>query len=276
MEKPRVYDNEGSRNTRKNIMTPFYTADNITLWNDDIMNMTEQGTTNANLVITSPPYNIGIEYDTHNDEGEWKDYTAFTQNWLEVLYAITDQQCRLAINVPMSKTKGGRHPVLAMLTNEALKAGFNYFTTLIWNKDQVANRTTWGSFQSANAPHIVPPTEAVLIIHKGEWQRHGGTSTITKLDFVEATYGLWNIKPVNKAGNWDHPAGFPIELPRRLIQLLSYKEDTIYDSFAGAGTTLEAALTAGRKAVGTEVSKTYCQTIVERIQQNCQPGLWKT
>lgn len=140
---------------------------------------------------------------------------------------------------------------------------------IIWNKAASASPSTaWGSFMSASNPILRDVHEYILIFSKGDYRResNGKKNTITKEEFMEWTKSIWTMK-AESARRIGHPAPFPEELPHRLIQLYSFKDDIVLDPFVGSGTTALAALKDGRKYVGYDISKEYVQLAENRINR---------
>jgi site-specific DNA-methyltransferase (adenine-specific) len=107
--------------------------------------------------------------------------------------------------------------------------------------------------------------EYVIVASKGAYRRSRiGRDTITKDEFMEATTSIWNIKPAS-AKRVGHPAPFPVELPKRLIELYSFEGDLILDPFVGSGTTAVAAIESGRHFVGYDNDASYLEIARTRI-----------
>jgi site-specific DNA-methyltransferase (adenine-specific) len=245
----------------------------IKIINEDVLSADLSGLPPINLVVTSPPYNVGIEYDKHVDTMTYDEYLIWCEKWLRRMYDVMAEDGRICINIPFSitpehlnKKKGAEdinYPVAADYTEICQKIGFKYYRTIIWQK-MGSNKTCWGSWRSARAPFIIDPNECILVFYKNQWKRKDtGTSTVAGKDFMTYIKNLWTMNPETRS---KHPAAFPIELPKRCIQLLSYKEDTIMDCFLGSGTTGEAAVRYGRNFVGVEMSKDYYAMAKERIE----------
>jgi site-specific DNA-methyltransferase (adenine-specific) len=245
----------------------------INLINEDVLNADLSSIPPINLIVTSTPYNVGIEYDKHVDTMTYAEYLVWCEKWLKRMYDILAQDGRICINIPFSVTpihlnevKGEEdinYPVIADYTKICEKLGFKYWRTLVWDKN-LSNKTCWGSWRSASAPFMRDPSEAILVFYKSQWKRTTkGTSTISGKDFMSWTKNVWKIHPETKS---KHPAAFPLELPLQCIKLLSYKEDTICDPFTGSGTTGEAAVREGRNFVGIEMSKDYFADAKLRIE----------
>ena len=219
----------------------------------------------VDITITSPPYNVGIDYANTNDGMPYDKYLNFSKKWLTNVYHWTRPTGRLCLNVGLDKNKSGKRPVCADMTQIALDVGWKYHATIIWNEGSISRRTAWGSWLSASAPHIIAPVEVIIILYKDNWKRdHRGISTITKQEFMDWTNGLWTFNGAKKNG---HPAPYPIKLPDRCIKLFSYVDDVILDPFLGSGTTILAAIQNERKSIGVEISNEYYNMAKKHIQE---------
>ncbi len=221
------------------------------------------------LVVTSPPYNVGIKYENHIDSLSYKDYLNWSARWLEKVYELLKEDGRLCLNIPLDKNKGGMTPVYADIVEVAKRVGLKYQSTIVWNEQNISRRTAWGSWLSASAPYVIAPVEMIVLMYKKQWKKkEKGISDITKEEFIQWTNGMWTFSGESKK-RIGHPAPFPLELPKRCIKLFSYVGDTILDPFSGSGTTLIASYKLGRKAIGTEISEEYFQLSIERIEKEC-------
>lgn len=130
----------------------------------------------------------------------------------------------------------------------------------------ISRRTAWGSWKSASAPVVIAPAELIVVLYKYEWKKTNGSiiSDITGDEFKDWTYGMWTFNGESKK-RIGHPAPFPKELPYRCIKMFSFVDDLVFDPFAGSGTTLIVASNTGRRAVGTELDKGYCELAKNRI-----------
>ena len=222
------------------------------------------------LIVTSPPYNVGIDYSQYQDASAYDDYLAFSRAWLVRALRVLRADGRCCLNIPLDKNKGGSHSVAADLTRLAQELGFRYHTTIVWNEGNISRRTAWGSFQSASAPYIITPVEVIVVFYKKVWRKQRrGVSDITKEEFMAWTNGLWTFNGESKK-RVGHPAPFPLELPRRCIKLFSYVGDAVLDPFLGSGTTLIAAHELARSGIGVEIDPSYCALAVKRIIQERQ------
>lgn len=218
------------------------------------------------LIVTSPPYNVDIKYNSHNDNISYEEYLEFSEVWMSNCYKWSKKQARFCLNIPLDKNKGGQRSVGADLTTLAQKVGWKYHSTIIWNEGNISRRTAWGSWLSATAPYVIAPVELIVILYKEEWKKTNGSriSDITKDEFMQWTNGLWTFSGESKK-RIGHPAPFPLELPYRCIKLFSFVQDIVFDPFTGSGTTLIAANNINRYAVGLEIDTSYCQLAKKRI-----------
>lgn len=245
----------------------IYEADNVKLLHQSVID-TQLVYGSVDLAITSPPYNLDIKYNSYDDTRSYEEYFDFNRRWMTLVYNWLKVDGRFCINIPLDKNRNGREPVTADITQLAKEVGFKYHSTVIWQKNNISNRTAWGSWMSASAPSVLAPVETIIILYKGVWKKTSGSriSTIKRDDFIKWTSGLWNMSPAKKS-KIGHPAPFPLELPHRCINLFSYKNDVVLDPFAGSGTTLVSALLNERRGIGIEIDKSYTDTAIDRIKR---------
>lgn len=214
------------------------------------------------LMVTSPPYNVGKDYDEDLDLDEYLNLlrSVFTET-----YRVIEPGGRVAVNV----ANLGRKPYLPLnhLVGVLLtEVGFLLRGEIIWQKAKAAGGSTaWGSWQSAKNPTLRDVHEYVLVASKASFRRErAGTDTISKEAFLEATMSVWDILP-ESARRVGHPAPFPTELPRRLIELYTFDGDLVLDPFLGSGSTAIAAMETGRHYVGYETDPAYAALAEKRI-----------
>jgi len=222
------------------------------------------------LIITSPPYNVDIKYNSHSDSMSYGEYLDFSRKWMTNCYNWLKKDGRFCLNIPLDKNKGGQQSVGADLTIIAKEVGFKYHSTIVWNEGNISRRTAWGSWLSASAPYVIAPVELIVILYKERWKKTSGSkkSDISKEEFMEWTNGLWTFSGESKK-KIGHPAPFPLELPKRCIKLFSFVGDTVLDPFLGSGSTLIAAYLNNRIGIGIEIDKSYCELAKNRIIKEC-------
>ena len=247
--------------------------ENFTLIHDDVLTTTRVDANSVDLVVTSPPYNVDIQYNSHKDDVSYADYLEFSRKWMSRCFEWLKDDGRFCLNVPLDKNKGGQQSVGADLTTIAKEIGFHYHSTIIWNEGNISRRTAWGSWKSASAPYVIAPVELIVVLYKDKWKKTSGSkvSDIERNEFMDWTNGLWVFNGESKK-RIGHPAPFPIELPRRCVKLFSYVDDVVLDPFSGSGTTLIAAVTNNRKGIGIDVDRKYCELARKRILENTEPA----
>ncbi|MBI2118409.1 MAG: site-specific DNA-methyltransferase [Elusimicrobia bacterium] len=227
-------------------------------------NMKELPKNSIHLMITSPPYNVLKEYD---NDLSLKEYLQLLKNSFKETYRVLINGGRACINV----ANLGRKPYLPLsdyISKMMMDIGFNMRGEIIWNKAASASPSTaWGSWLSAANPILRDIHEYILIFSKGDYNRIGKDkqSSITKEQFMEWTKSIWTMN-AESARRIGHPAPFPEQLPYRLIQLYSFKDDIILDPFMGSGTTAVSAIKSERNFVGYEISKEYITLAENRLK----------
>lgn len=246
----------------------FFQDERVLIINDSVFQTTLINPGSVDLVVTSPPYNVDIKYNSHDDQISYEKYKEFSEKWMSCCYDWLKDDGRFCLNIPLDKNKGGQQSVGADLTTIAKKTGFKYHSTIIWNEGNISRRTAWGSWLSASAPYIIAPVELIVVLYKNTWKKTSGSrkSDISKQDFMDWTNGLWTFNGESKK-KIGHPTPFPVELPQRCIRLFTYKGDTVLDPFMGSGTTLVASYLNDRKGTGIEIDPHYCQIALDRLKK---------
>lgn len=236
------------------------------LIHDDVLTTTLVDANSVDLVVTSPPYNVDIQYNSHKDDVSYADYLEFSKQWMTQCFNWLKDEGRFCLNIPLDKNKGGQQSVGADLTTIAKQIGFQYHSTIIWNEGNISRRTAWGSWKSASAPYVIAPVELIVVLYKKSWKKTNGSkvSDVTREEFMEWTNGMWVFNGESKK-RIGHPAPFPVELPRRCVKLFSYVNDVVLDPFCGSGTTILAAVNNNRKGIGIDVDQKYCELAYKRI-----------
>jgi len=228
-------------------------------------NMEELPDNSVHLMVTSPPYNVGKEYDENLTLTE---YRAFLKRVWKETYRTLVPGGRACINV----ANLGRKPYIplhAFVVEDMLELGFLMRGEIIWNKDTSASPSTaWGSWMSAKNPTLRDVHEYVLVFSKDTFSRenpYGRKSTISRDEFLEFTKSVWTF-PAVSARKIGHPAPFPVELPYRLIQLYTFEGEIVLDPFMGSGQTAIAAIKTKRRYVGYEINPEYVDLAQKRIE----------
>ena len=233
------------------------------IFNKSSENMEELVDNCVSLTVTSPPYNIGKDSDLDLNEDE---YWKMINKVFSETYRVTNSGGRLVVNV----ANLGRKPYIPFskyFTDVLTEIGFIMRGEIIWQKSKGANANfAWGSWLSASNPVIRDIHEYCLVFSKDSMKNsNGGISTIEKDEFMESTLSIWNINP-EKAKKIGHPAPFPVELPKRFINLYSFKDDLVLDPFIGSGTTVVASKLLQRNYVGYEINKDYIEIADKRLR----------
>lgn len=218
----------------------------------------------VHLMVTSPPYVAAKDYD--------QDWTL--EEYRELLYDVFAETYRVLVpggRACINVANIGRSPYLplhAFIIRDMLDIGFLMRGEIIWDKGASAGGSTaWGSWQSAANPTLRDVHEYILVFSKQQFGRpkEERQDTIAKEDFLEHTKSVWAFQTAS-AEAAGHPAPFPVELPRRLIDLYSFQGDVILDPFMGSGTTAIAARRLERHYVGLENAEEYARRARQRIQ----------
>jgi site-specific DNA-methyltransferase (adenine-specific) len=226
-------------------------------------NMEELPDNSVHLMVTSPPYNVGKEYDSNLTLSEYR--TFLKKVWSEVKRILV-YGGRACINI----ANLGRKPYIPLhsfIIEDMIDLGFMMRGEIIWNKaTSVSPSTAWGSWLSAKNPTLRDIHEYILVFSKGTFTRQnlGRKSTISKEEFLDFTKSVWTF-PAESAKKTGHPAPFPIELPYRLIQLYTFKGELVLDPFIGSGQTAIAAIKAQRHYVGYDIDEEYIKLAKRRI-----------
>jgi site-specific DNA-methyltransferase (adenine-specific) len=259
---------------------------------DCIEVMAKMPESSVDLIVTSPPYGVGIAYDTFNDDIEFEQYKLFSASWLREAYRVLKDDGRIALNIPYEinrQDKGGRILMVSELWQVMKSIGYKFYGIVDLEEDSPhrSKTTAWGSWMSPSAPYIYNPKECVLLAYKKthikkikgepEWvgevmdieQEDGTTKKKTvyqdehKKEFMELVYGQWDYfadtKQITKAT-------FSMDIPMKAIKILTYRNDIVLDPFTGSGTSVCAAEIGGRRWIGIELSENYSKVARDRVQ----------
>jgi site-specific DNA-methyltransferase (adenine-specific) len=252
----------------------------------DVMSEMPEGW--VDLVVTSPPYNVGIKYDEHNDEIVMDEYWEWSEKWLTEVYRLLKDDGRMAINIPYEvnvQARGGRVFFASEIYQVMKKVGFKFYGIVDLEEDSPhrSKTTAWGSWMSPSAPYIYNPKECVILAYKkvhikkvkGEPQWKGepyltedGKNKVAyaeqdKKEFMELVFGQWKYFADTRTLT---KATFSMDIPEKAIKILSYRNDVVLDPFNGSGTSCVAAVVHDRRWVGIELSEKYCEIAKQRIQ----------
>ena len=257
--------------------------------------MSDMDEKSIDLIVTSPPYGVGIDYDSWDDDKHIAEYMSFTREWLREAYRVLKDDGRIALNIPYEtnrQEKGGRIYFSAEVWMVMKEIGFGFFgiVDLEESSPHRSKTTAWGSWMSPSAPYIYNPKECVILAYKkkhkkdvkgtpqwegeyqmvpnekieGEFRKKLVYDEKDKKDFISLVYGQWNYFADTQQKT---KATFSLDIPYRAIKILSYKEDVVLDPFNGSGTTCLAAEMLGRPWIGLDISENYCEVARERIKE---------
>ena len=255
----------------------------------EVMKTMEEGS--VDLIVTSPPYGVGIEYDVHQDDMVWEEYVNFTYSWLEQAYRVLKDDGRIALNIPYEinrQSKGGRIFMLSEVWQIMKKIGYKFYGVVDLEEESPhrSRTTAWGSWMSPSAPYIYNPKECVILAYKknhikkikgepewvgelGEKEDKNGVmkpKTIyteeQKREFIDLVFGQWKYFADTRSLT---KATFSMDIPTKAIKILTYKNDVVLDPFAGSGTSMVAAETLNRRWIGIELSPNYAKVANERV-----------
>lgn len=213
----------------------------------------------VHLIVTSPPYNVGIAYDNHNDTMPYSEYLKFLEDTWKACYRILINGGRIAINIPSVTADGSYQPLFSDVIQQMKKLNYIMRGDILWYKQSISKRTAWGSWKSPSNPYVVQPYEFVLVFSKGTKKLEGDKNKIdiTKEEFIDYSNSFWTIKPQTQPKG--HPVPFPEELVYRLIKFYTYKDNIILDPFGGSGTVAVVSRKTNRRFIYIDKSEEYCK-----------------
>ncbi len=237
------------------------------------------------LVVTSPPYYVGKEYEQALGEGEipgsYLEYLALLRDVFAECRRVLEPGGRLCVNVANLGRKPYRSLSSDVITILQDDLGLLLRGEVIWLKaDGASGSCAWGSYRSASNPVLRDTTERIIIASKGRFDRAGSKGAKKKRkaaglpheddieaeEFTQATLDVWRIRP-ESAKRVGHPAPFPVELPERCIRLFTYVDDIVLDPFVGSGSSCVAAVRTGRRYIGYDLDGSYIELARERVDR---------
>lgn len=253
----------------------FFQTKKGTLYNEDSRVTSKNLKDNSlDLVITSPPYNVGIPYDAYDDLLLKEEYFGMIEEVFSNLFTKLKKGGRIAINVPYEisfrDTGEGRHFMAAEFWFILKKIGYKWggIPDLQENPPHLAKRTAWGSWLSPSSPYIYNPKECILLACKDQWKKvNKGESYFNKSnkkEFMQYVSGQWPYRAETKKHT---EANFSLDIPLTCLKILTWQGDLVYDPFMGSGTTALACEILDRKWIGSEISKNYCKVAKKRLSE---------
>jgi site-specific DNA-methyltransferase (adenine-specific) len=265
---------------------------NTVINGDSVQVMREMPKSFVDLIVTSPKYNVGIDYDSCDDRMSMEDYWVWTEEWLIEAFKVLKDDGRIAVNIPYEvnvKDRGGRILFMSEFWSIMKKVGFQFYglVDLDENSPHRSKTTAWGSWMSPSSPYIYNPKECVVLAYKkdrikkvkGESQWKGELVDLEqedgtikqkmmyqdedKKEFMSLVYGQWEYFADTRQQT---KATFSMDVPMKAIKILTYRNDVVLDPFVGSGTSLCAAEISGRRWIGIELSENYTKVAKERVQ----------
>lgn len=265
-------------------MKPYYAAGGVTIYHGDAREILPE-ISGATCAVFSPPYNVDIGYDTHDDVMPWPDYVDLAHGVAAgVAIAMPHGRtwCNITPIVPTSPIDSGDHSggssnarsSLLAIWDAALSAnGHSPWDYVAWVTPGRGHGCAWGSWESPAGPNMRGEWEIIIAAHTGpSWQRDTPAEMKGRKDtvggWIDLTTNAWRIQPQARGSETGHhPAPFPEELAARCIRLSTWPGETVIDPFMGSGSTLLAARNLGRRAVGIDLSERYCEIAATRLAQ---------
>ncbi len=243
------------------------------IYHADARDMRDVPTASVQLVLTSPPYNVGKHYDAHNDAMEWREYLKLLRDVWRECQRVLVSGGRVVIVVANT----GRSPyrdLRGAITRQLERMGLLHRGEVIWHKGASANLgIKVGTWQSAHNPILRDVHEYILFFSKERYDLPTARGeTIERDEFLKATQSVWEI-PTERGTRIiiggrmvKHPCPFPRVLAKRVIKFLTQEADTVLDPFCGSGTTALAAMETRRRFIGYDISADYVALARRRIE----------
>ena len=220
------------------------------------------------VVVTSPPYNFGLEYASTADDNHWETYFKKLFSIFSECIRVLKYGGRAIINVqPLFSDYIPTHHIIS---NFFINKKMIWKGEILWEKNNYnCKYTAWGSWKSPSNPYLKYTWEFLEVFCKGDLKKIGNpeNADISADDFKKWTVGKWSIAPERNMKEFDHPAMFPEELVQRVLQLFSFENDIVLDPFNGAGTTTSVAKNLNRRYLGIDISDKYCKAAQNRISK---------
>ena len=218
------------------------------------------------IVLTSPPYNFGLEYSDHRDTDSWHTYFENLFSIFSECIRVLKHGGRIIVNV--QPLFSDYIPTHHLISNFFLKEGLIWKGEILWEKNNYnCKYTAWGSWKSPASPYLKYTWEFLEVFCKGDLKKTGDRENIDigKDEFKSWVNAKWSLAPERDMKRYGHPAMFPEKLVERALKLFSFKTDIVLDPFNGAGTTTFISSLLDRRYVGIDCSEEYCKTARKRI-----------
>lgn len=247
---------------------PYYQDDAVVIYHADCRDILPLiPDKSIDLVLTSPPYNTGMDYGTYKDELSWDDYFADKEVIIPRLARAMKISGRLCWNAPIRV--GGKFGGSRVNMMQRYKNIFDKYLVdmadIIWLEETHSKLSAWGSYASPSEPYIQMEAEFISVYAKGSTHREGTNPDLSAGEFLKWVGGIWRF---NGEHSSFHPAIFPETLVVRCVKLFGYPNDLILDPFLGSGTTAYCAKKLGRKCIGIEIEERYCEIAAKRLSQS--------
>lgn len=226
------------------------------------------------IIVTSPPYNFGLDYESHVDTDTWHLYFDKLFEIFDECIRVVKHGGRIIINV--SPLFSDYIPTHHIISKFFMDRGLIWKGEILWEKNNYnCKYTAWGSWSSPSSPYMKYTWEFLEVFCKGDLKKSGpkDANDITDDEFKSWVNAKWSIAPERDMKKYGHPAMFPKSLVMRALKLFSYQGDIVLDPFNGVGTTTLVAHQTGRRYIGIDCSDEYCKTAKKRIADSAK--IWK-
>jgi site-specific DNA-methyltransferase (adenine-specific) len=273
---------------------PYYSDEHVAIYHGDAREVLDdigQSLTVPELgppltaAVFSPPYNVALSYDEHDDVMPWPAYVELAEQVCERIANVMPHG-RTWVNVTpivpatpidagdhSGRSSNARRSLLAVWDGALNSTGHQTWDYVAWATPGRGPGCSWGSWASPAGPNMRGEWEVIIAAHTGPtWQRDTPAQFKGTKDevggWIDLTTNVWRIQPKARGTETGlHPAPFPVELASRCIRLSTWPGETVLDPFMGSGTTLLAARNLGRRAIGIELSERYCEIAATRMAQ---------
>jgi site-specific DNA-methyltransferase (adenine-specific) len=233
--------------------------------------------------VTSPPYWNLKRYNEHPGQmGHIQEYEVFLDELKKVwghIFRVLVPGGRLVCvvgDVCVARRDFGRHlvfPLHADISVICRKIGFDNLNPIIWHKIANASYEVSNGSKFLGKPYepnaiIKNDIEFILMQRKPGGYRKPSEDQRARSKIAKESFDVWfqQIWNITGASTKEHPAPFPLELANRIVRMFSFVGDTVLDPFCGTGTTMIAAIRAGRNSIGVEIDPDYCRMAARHLK----------